>query len=914
MSSTSPRKTRKRRSLKTPFQLHLLQGTDLGIMALLFLVPAFLGGRLGSGQVALFAAAGGMAICWLLYQCYEESPRYRLTRFEPLLILAAILILVQCSELPANVIASISPKIREILPLWQEGESATYSLGAWSTISLSPAATRQALPFLFAYGILFVVTAQRLAHVDDIEKVFRWMALAAMGMAAIGLAQYFVGNGKYLWTYQHPMISTDGSAKGTFTNGNHFAHFLMLGSGPLFWWFMKESVTDTDVKSRRSSRKEFQYQTQRPLLSAVLLGGLGLIVFAVLMGLTRGGAAALGISLTVCLCICWKRGYVSARMLGGLMAGGGLVVVGLLLYGMDQVSTNLDDWDVDRWIIWEANLNIAKDYPILGTGLGSHFQSYRSYLNTPLFESRFTHAESGYLQVLSETGLVGISLLGLAMLFPIYWCVRGLRYAENRQEVILFAALLGSFIANYLHAIVDFIWWVPACLTMLLLQGACACRLYQITSRRHRSDLKSEPAIYLPRVIVYGVTCLVVCLTTWMVRDAVGIWQGEKEFHAFQRLAMVNSEADDAMGERTPRTLEESYEDAGQVAASLTAEQRREYAQRQLVNQVSLLIHAANMNPHDAELQYRVAEGYLIYFEILQSHSDNPMSTSQIRDAVFASEFETKQELYEWLERAFGSNAQYLYAAHAHTKTAVRLCPLQGDAYLQLAKLAFLDGAGADSEEVCLQQAEQVRPYDADVIFERGRFEWSAGKYDDALTHWKSAFHQEIRTQKRVIRLLAGAVDPPKFVEFFEPDWPALRRIVKQYRLTGNEAALEAVLPLYAERAIKEAGREQNPDAVRDWMQAVSAFQELDQPLNAERCLVAALKRYGNDIQLHETYGKLLYSMNRMEEAEQELRWCLTFKPDDPDLRRRYELAQSKRLQGESNIRLTSGQPESPPQ
>ncbi|MCA9041004.1 MAG: hypothetical protein KDA65_11700, partial [Planctomycetaceae bacterium] len=511
------------------------------------------------------------------------------------------------------------------------------------------------------------------------------------------------------------------------------------------------------------------------------------------------------------------------------------------------------------------------------------------------------------LQVLSETGLVGISLLGLAMLFPLYWCLRGLKYAENRQEVVLFAALLGSFVANYLHAIVDFVWWVPACLTMLLIQAACACRLYQITRRRHLSKEATEPAVYFPRGIVWGIVSLTAMISGWLVQESLGIWQGEQHYQAFQRLALVNAEPDDSMGGKS-ESVGASYARTGNAENGFSPEQRKAYAQQQLVEQVNLLIQAAKKNPHDAELQFKVAEGYLIYFEILQSNSENPMSTGQIRETVFASNFETTEEMHAWLKRAFGNNVQFLYAAHQHNKLAVQLCPLLGDAYLQLSRLSFLDGAGPESVELCLAQAELVRPYDADVLFDRGRYEWTQSRYEEALAYWKRAFHQEVRTQKRIIRLVAGPLDPEKFIKIFEPDWPALRRVVQQYRINGDEAALKQVLPMYAERAIREAGREGNPEPIRAWMQAVSAYQELGQPQNAESCLVAAIKRYPTNYQLHEAYGKLLYSQDRMEEAEQELRWCLNYKPDDQGLRQRYEMAQSKKLKSMTRIRLTSGQ------
>ncbi|MEZ6045880.1 MAG: hypothetical protein R3C11_09955 [Planctomycetaceae bacterium] len=481
--------------------------------------------------------------------------------------------------------------------------------------------------------------------------------------------------------------------------------------------------------------------------------------------------------------------------------------------------------------------------------------------------------------------------------------------AENHQEVTLFAALLGSFVANYVHAIVDFIWWVPACLILLLMQAACACRLYQITRRRRNTDRFEEPVIYFPRFIIWGVSCFVALIAGWMVQQAHGVWMGEQDYQAFQRLALVNTEPTDAMG--TPsESLADTFNETTSANSGFSAEQRLAYAQQQLVERVNLLIQAALKNPNDVELRAKVAEGYLIYFELLQSKSDNPMSTQQIRDTVYASGFTSQDEMHEWLKRAFGNNVQFLYAAHQHTLAALRLCPLQGDVYLQYAQLAFLDGAPEEAIESCLSQAQEVRPFDADVLFERGRFEWTRGEYETGLNLWKEAFHQEVRIQKRIIRLVSGPLPPKTVVEFFEPDWLALRRIVQQYRNIQDPEMLNEVLSIYALRAIQEAAREGNDEAVNAWVQAAQAYRELDQLQNAEQCLIAAIKRYPHNYTLHESYAKLLYSMSRMEEAEKELRWCLDYKPDDQALRRRYELVQSKRLRNFSPVQLTSGQEE----
>ena len=75
----------------------------------------------------------------------------------------------------------------------------------------------------------------------------------------------------------------------------------------------------------------------------------------------------------------------------------------------------------------------------------------------------------------------------------------------------------------------------------------------------------------------------------------------------------------------------------------------------------------------------------------MQQHSDDPMSLSQLRDAALAAQFESHDKMHEWLERAVGKNLKYLHAAARHAKRAAQLCPLQGQAYVHLAELRFLD-------------------------------------------------------------------------------------------------------------------------------------------------------------------------------------------------------------------------------
>ena len=94
-----------------------------------------------------------------------------------------------------------------------------------------------------------------------------------------------------------------------------------------------------------------------------------------------------------------------------------------------------------------------------------------------------------------------------------------------------------------------------------------------------------------------------------------------------------------------------------------------------------------------------LAAGYLRRFQRQQRGSQNPMDLSQIRDAAVASEFPSRAALDQWLARAVGPHRALLDKALYHTGRALQLCPLQGQGYLYLADLCFLQGSPAAASE-----------------------------------------------------------------------------------------------------------------------------------------------------------------------------------------------------------------------
>ena len=185
-----------------------------------------------------------------------------------------------------------------------------------------------------------------------------------------------------------------------------------------------------------------------------------------------------------------KTGRITPKVAGGLLGVFLLIGAALTIHGMDRVNARLDTiWtelsaifsDTDdanlggRREVWQAAVETITDFPVLGTGIGSHAAVTKAYM-PPTDKLIFTHAENSYLNLGVETGLVGLGLAIVSLLVGFVCCVV-VFVKGTAQEQIIAIALTGGLTAGTVHAAGDFIWYVPACSTLMMLLGACAVKL-----------------------------------------------------------------------------------------------------------------------------------------------------------------------------------------------------------------------------------------------------------------------------------------------------------------------------------------------------------------------------------------------------------------------------------------------------
>ncbi|MEX0724992.1 MAG: O-antigen ligase family protein [Planctomycetaceae bacterium] len=888
---------------------------DLGFIGLICVLPFIMGGRQALGQLVLVGLAGYLGVAWCLAQFLQPQTDFIRSRAYLFFSLAVGVTALQLVTFPPSVLHQISPHLAEALPLWSPGSETPIQLGTWSQISLTPHETLQGLIVLAAYGIIFVVAMQRIRQLDDVQMFFRWMAVAAIVMAGFGLLQFAFGNGKFFWFYESPYTDARGAVKGSFTNRNHLAHFLALGIGPLICWgagMLRRSASSSPSPGGFESKL-----AARPNYGGMLaiLCGLGLILLGCVLSLSRGGMIAMLVSLAVMLAI-----MIRAKLLGGpALIGMGTLALGLsagiVMCGEDMVQSRVDtvvSGDIDkldqknrRQDIWEAVILAIRDYPILGTGIGSHRDIYPAYMEK-VHPVEFSHAENGYLQVAMESGVVGLTLMMSGWAVCLWTGLIGLQQSNSQRLTLSLAAVLAGLCASLVHSLADFVWYVPSCMVPVIVLAACGFRLRSMAqSQLPQSHAARTPSLGVPRIF-WGAACPAgLLLAVWMVSQQLPPLAAEPHWHEYLKLSL--KEENEIPADKTPDEAEQTDESTAVAADDehTAADDGGDNEFASLKKKLRALTAAVKADPQDARIRLRTAMAYMTVFQILQNQSENSMSLSQIADAARNSPFESNEHMQKWVDKVVGKSRKYLDGAMLHTREGLKLSPMQGHGYMYLSELCFLDGEKHDAQSAYLNQALVARPYDPQILFAVGRDALTAGDYELAARYWKDSFHRSPVYQQRIIDLLADFVPASFFTENFEPNVRSLQLLLKRYRHSTRQEDLQVLLLALAEQADTEAQTSEGDDAVRLLVMAHRAYDQLQKEDEAYQCLNDALSIDENSYEVHYTAGVWLYQHEKFPEAFEHLEWCNEHNPGDKKLRLLSDKARS-RSGGRTAIRPVS--------
>lgn len=381
-----------------------------------------------AGQIAFVVAVGVWIVTRALYQGRRTLPRTRL--FVPLVI----------------IMLGFGPSL-----------FVARSAGAWASEMLK-----------WAEMALLVAVVLELGE----RGRWRWIAFAAVLSAAlqaiIGIYEYEGGSGApHLWISNYMHFR----AFGTFGQPNPFSAFMGL-SAPLAlglaWGYVTQAAAQWQTRHGGTSAG-----WQRSALLAMVYAALGLLILGGLV-VSWGRGAWLGFGAAAGVMVFFaprKRWQAVALLAAGLVLGGGLWLAGLVPPGIQaRIDNAVDEFTgfvdvrgvpisdqnfaiVERLAHWQAALNMAQAHPWLGVGLGSYEAAYHDY-RVPSWPRPLGHAHNDYLNLLAETGLVGLSTYLTGWGLIVVWTIRALRQQDPVLRGLVLG-LLGVWAHLAVHSFVD---------------------------------------------------------------------------------------------------------------------------------------------------------------------------------------------------------------------------------------------------------------------------------------------------------------------------------------------------------------------------------------------------------------------------------------------------------------------------
>jgi len=358
----------------------------------------------------------------------------------------------QLLPLPIEILAWLSPEAAR----WYQAAAlpATISM---APLTLDRYATLEGACRSTAYVAFFTLSLLLLQHRERIR-------FATYALIFSGVLQAFYGAFASLQSPWEP-------AHGTFVNRNHYAGYLVMclavGIGVL-------------IASLSGEKNHSWGQFFRNLMQWMITPKMGLrlllvvMVIALVLSRSRMGNSAFFISLLVTGVIglvLSKRATRSMVVLLLSLIAIDVAIIGTY-FGAERVVERIERTDLqteDRDEVAGYALKMWKDYPVLGSGLGSFPVVFPRYSEDGTQES-YTHAHNDYVEFGAEVGVVGLALLGLIVLLS-FWAALRAQYLRRDPVMrgVSFGAMMG-ILALMIHSSVDFNLQIPAnALTFMLL-------------------------------------------------------------------------------------------------------------------------------------------------------------------------------------------------------------------------------------------------------------------------------------------------------------------------------------------------------------------------------------------------------------------------------------------------------------
>ncbi|XZE55169.1 O-antigen ligase family protein [Planctomycetaceae bacterium SH139] len=854
------------------------------VYLLLFVAPLFLGGRHPLGGWIYVLACLPAAVA-LLARCLR-SRNFQLSPIIWFLLGSWLLLpLLQTLPVSSGLTAAWGPGFEK---MGFAGEHSEWVTRWGETFSLAPSVTRDAVPIVAVYVITFLLISARLQSLNDLHNVLRLIALSGAAIGLLALLQANFGNHRFLWLYDHPTRDPGNIPRGPFQNENHLCHLLAI-TLPLAFYLLARPLLESHLHSRAKPRHRRNHRGStaqaRRFDSSIsadvhgfqtnsrgtnsprdtwIFGSVVILCCAVVYATpSRGGAALVisGAGLFVSL-LGWRALQRHLRIEHRWLTLGYWSSFAMLMaVGIGWAIRMMPQWSPWRWRIWSANVAMWQDFPLLGTGLGTHRYVYRAYLDG-YFPQTFTHAESSVLQIFSEAGLVGGCLLGLAALFAVSRLRRATKSVSNPTESIGLAALTAAILVSLLHAIFDFPWHIPACGVPLMMLLAALYRWPELATETkltlQTAQLKKQPArviqlaslvsgkippLPISRLATISLVALLACLIGEAASSGLKSAKGGLAWDAYRRLNRELAANSPSSEETAPN------------------------------NPTSDSMDALALSTDDSEELPRIAA----LIACLQADPQHPQATTRLAQHLVQRAAETESKT---------TRSALLRRAKSLAQRAAFVCPTQSEAALLIAEANFGLSSDLLAQDPLLTHALKLRPVDGRPLTRLAMIAMMRGEIEQADQYWESALELDPVHLPQTLKYLLIFRNPEEILEKYSPSLQPAEALLHQ--VAGKIRAEDLITILrYVTQAYLAAADAETRDHIAEQHYA-TAYRYATQTNQTDIILHVQNQRVNRNPQIlanRLSYADYLLRAEQTQAAREQLAACQLLAPRNQQVR-----------------------------
>ncbi len=300
-----------------------------------------------------------------------------------------------------------------------------------------------------AYLLIILPVASIAANPNRLHRFLVALAIFGALLAIFAMIQDVSGTKAIYWTVQPSSIAAQ--IYGPFVNRNHYAGLMELLIPLPFLLCL----------------------SQPPERRLPLLGAGVLMALSVFLCRSRGGMAALGAEL-VFIAVFLSRIRHRAKSFAAIGVIVAVLAVLIVWVGSDPVVHRLTDMkDASRVSIYKDTLRMWWSKPLIGYGSGTFdlvYPTYQSFVT----DSLINHAHNDYLELLSETGLIGMGLILWFLVNAYRNAGQNIRLGSRSSGSAALIAVLAGITGLLVHSLVDFNFHIPSNAALFLVFCAIA--------------------------------------------------------------------------------------------------------------------------------------------------------------------------------------------------------------------------------------------------------------------------------------------------------------------------------------------------------------------------------------------------------------------------------------------------------